>query len=273
MNGDAVVAEGNGAKNRLAGQGAATAPQPVFQSFNAKNWAAAGISGAGVGLTTEVAGQLFVAGGFAAGFLLQPHLFAQSIGDLMHRDAAKPEGGQQVIDPGQVAAAGHPQDWVAAEQGVKAITAQLPLQHFAAARDVFVAVAALVPLANALACRWCGDEIQPVQAGVSGLGGNDLNEVAVLQWCGERAEPIVDAHALAVVPHLAVNAVGKVHGGGPLAQADHIAIGGEHKHLVIKEVFFDRAQIVVVVLAPFFFLPINQLPEPVEAGHLIAVSR
>ena len=108
---------------------------------------------------------------------------------------------------------------------------------------------------------------------MSGLGGNDLNEVAVLQWCGERAEPIVDAHALAVVPHLAVNAVSKVHGGGTLAQADHIAIGGEHKHLVVKEVFFDRAQIVVVVLAPFFLLPINQLPEPVEAGHLIAVSR
>ncbi len=105
------------------------------------------------------------------------------------------------------------------------------------------------------------------------LGGDHLHEVAVLQRCGQGTEAIVDAHPLAVVAHLAVDPVGEVHGGGALAQADHITFGREDEHLIVKEVLLDRLQVVVVVLAPLLFLPVHQLPEPVEAGHFIAVGR
>ena len=217
MNGDAVVAEGNGANNWLSWEWAATATQPVFQPFNAKNRAAAGISSGCAALAAEIASDFFVAGGFGAGFLLQPHFLAQSIGHLMDRDPTKSQRSQQVINTGEVAAACHSENGVTAEQGIEAIAAQLALQHFAAACDVVVAVAALVPLADALTGRWRGHKIQPIEAGVGCFGSDDLNEVAVLQRGGKWAEAIVNSHALAVISNLAVYPVRKVHSCGAFA--------------------------------------------------------
>ena len=125
-------------------------------------------------------------------------------------------------------------------------------------------MAALVPLADAITRRWGGDEIEPIEAGMGRLGGDHLHEVTVLQRCGQGAEAIVDADALAMIADFRVNAIGEIHSGRPLAQAHHITTGGEHKHLLIKEVFLDRRQIIAAVISAIL-LPIDELPQPVEA--------
>ena len=59
--------------------------------------------------------------------------------------------------------------------------------------------------------------------------------------------------------------VGEINGGGTLAQPHHIAIGGEHEHLLVEEVLLDGAQKIAAVLATVILLPIHQLAQPVEA--------
>jgi hypothetical protein len=54
---------------------------------------------------------------------------------------------------------------------VEAVAAKLPLQQIFAPLDRFVTMAALVPLADPIACGGRGNEIEPIQAGVRGLAG------------------------------------------------------------------------------------------------------
>ena len=78
-------------------------------------------------------------------------------------------------------------------------------------------MAALVPLPDPFTGGGRGDEIEPVQAGVRRFSGDYLHEVAVLQWCGQWTEAIVNTDSLAVVAHFTVDAVSKIHGGGAFA--------------------------------------------------------
>ena len=71
------------------------------------------------------------------------------------------------------------------------------------------------------------------------VAGEDLNKVAVLQRRGQRAEPVIDAGTVAVVPYLGMDPVGEVHRGRPFAQPHHVALRREHKHLFVEEVLFD----------------------------------
>ena len=61
-----------------------------------------------------------------------------------------------------------------------------------------------------------------------------------------------------------MNAIGEIYGRRSLTQTHHIAIRSKYKHLLIKQIFFNRAQEVVAVGAAVILLPINQLPQPVE---------
>ena len=134
-------------------------------------------------------------------------------------------------------------------------------------------MAAFVPLTNAIPRRWCGDKIQPIEAGMGGGTGEDLDEVAVLQRGCQRTEPIIDPRSMAVVPHLGVNPIGEIHRRCPIAQAHHIAVGGEHKHLLVEEVLLDRGEVVVVVVVTPLLLPVHQLPQPVEPVGIAAAAR
>ena len=133
-------------------------------------------------------------------------------------------------------------------------------------------MAALVPLADAVARRRRSDEVQPIQAGVCRLTGEHLNEITVLQRCRQRAEPIVDASAMAVIAHLGVNAISEINGGCPLAQTEHIALRGKDEHLLVKQVFLDRGEVVVVIVVAAFLLPIHQLTQPVEPLRIAAAA-
>jgi hypothetical protein len=75
---------------------------------------------------------------------------------------------------------------------------------------------------------------------------------------------------MAMVTYLGVDPVSEIHDSGDLMPAKHIAVGGEHKHLLSEEVVLDRGQVVAAVLAPLIFLPIHQLAQPVEA---LGISR
>ena len=61
-----------------------------------------------------------------------------------------------------------------------------------------------------------------------------------------------------------MNTISEIYGRRTLTQTHHIAIGSKYKHLLIKQIFLDRAQEVVAVGAAVILLPINQLPQPVE---------
>ena len=98
------------------------------------------------------------------------------------------------------------------EQGIEASAAQLPLQHGRAALDIFITVAAFIPMANAIAGRGRGHEIEPIKAGMGGLCRNHLNEIAILQRRGQGAKAIIDTHPLAVITNFRVDAVGKIYG-------------------------------------------------------------
>ena len=195
----------------------------------------------------------------------QADFFPQAVDHLLQGDPTKTKGRQQIFGADQVAALGHLGHRLPMEQGIKAIPAQLALEHLGATADVLVAVAALVPLADAIAGRRGGHKVQPIEAGMGRLGGDHLHEIAVLEGRCQGTQPIVDPHPLAMVADLGVDPVGKIHGCGALPQAHHIAVGGEHKHLLIEEVFLDRGEVVAAVLPPVIFLPIHQLAQPVEA--------
>ena len=71
------------------------------------------------------------------------------------------------------------------------------------------------------------------------LSGDNLHEIAVLERRGQRAEAVIDAHSLAVIANLGVDAIGEIHRRGALTQTHHITAGSEHVDLLIEQVFFD----------------------------------
>ena len=69
-----------------------------------------------------------------------------------------------------------------------------------------------------------------------------------------------------------MNSVGEINRCGPIAQTDDIAVGGEHKHLLVEEVLLDRREVIVVVVVTPLLLPVHQLPQPVEPVGIAAAA-
>ncbi len=88
------------------------------------------------------------------------------------------------------------------------------------------------------------DEAQPVpaRAGARGLGGEDLDHVAVVQGALQRHEPAVDPGPDAAVADLGVHGVGEVDRGGAVRQRDDVALGGEDEDLPRPEVEAQRLE-------------------------------
>ena len=191
----------------------------------------------------------------------------------MQGDTTKTKGREQILGGHQIAAARHLGHGFTVEQDVKAVAPQLTLEHRGATKDVLFAVALLVPLADAIAGCGRGHEIEPIEAGMRRLRGHHLHKVAVLQRSSKRAKAIINTNSLAAITHLGVNAIGKINSRRALAQAHYITFGGEHEHLLIEEVFLDRTQKVIAVVANTILLPIHQLTQPVEALSIRPESR
>ena len=126
-------------------------------------------------------------------------------------------------------------------------------------------MAALVPLTDAITRRGRRHEVEPVEAGMGRLAREHIHKITVLKRRRQWRESIVNAHAMAVITHFRVNAIGKIHGRRSLAQTQHVAFRSEDEHLFIEEIFLNRSEVVVVVVSSPLLLPINKLPQPVEA--------
>ena len=103
---------------------------------------------------------------------------------------------------------------------------------------------------------------QPVarRAGGVGLGGEHLDDVAVVEPALERHEAAVDPGADAVVADLGVHGVGEVDRGGPGRQPDELALGGEDVDLAGVDLEAQRLEELARVGG--LLLPVEQLAQP-----------
>ena len=120
----------------------------------------------------------------------------------MQGHRTKTETCQQVVGVADIAALRHTRHCHAMQQSIKAVATELPLEQILTTLDRLVSMAAFVPLSNAITRRWCGDKIQPIEAWMGGVTGENLHEVAILQRGCQWTEPIIDPRSMAVVPYL-----------------------------------------------------------------------
>ena len=173
VNCDAVVAQGHRGHDRFAGQGAAATAVAIVETLQTQNRTGGAMGGGGrrLGGGRQAGRHLFIGEGGGGGGVGQPQLLPQPVDHLLQGDAAKAQAGQQVFCADQVATPGDPQQRFTIKQGIEAVSAQLPLQHLAAPQDVFIAVTALIPMADAIARCGSGYKIEPVKTRVGRLGG------------------------------------------------------------------------------------------------------
>ena len=90
--------------------------------------------------------------------------------------------------------------------------------------------------------------------------GDDFNDVAVLQARVQGHHPAIHQGPRAMVAHLRMNPVGKIHRGCMVAEGNHIALGCKDINLILKEIFLNIFQILMRILQ--IALPFQQLPQP-----------
>ena len=142
-------------------------------------------------------------------------------------------------------------------------------QQVFAAGDVCAAGLPVEPGADLLAGAVGGDVtaggVEPVgRRTATGLAGDDLYGVAVLQRSVQGHQPSIDLGARDAVAQVGVNLVGEVNGGSAGGEFHDVALGGVHEDLVVEQVFPHRLEEFVGVRG--FALPLQELPQP---GHAL----
>ena len=146
--------------------------------------------------------------------------------------------------------------------------AQLAVEDLLALRDVLVALLPLEPGADLLAGLVGAHDVQPVaRRPVRGLGGDDLDDVAVAQPVVERHQSVVDLGADGAVPDIGMDPVGEVERGRAGGQVLDVALGGEDEDLVLEDVELQPLHELGGV--HHLALPVDQLPHP---GQLLVVA-
>ena len=144
---------------------------------------------------------------------------------------------------------------------------QLAVEQVLALGNVLVALLALEPLADLLARLVGPDQRKPVSGWpVGGLGGDDLDDVAVVQPVVKRDQAVVDLGTNRSVADIGMNPVGKVERACSCRQILHVALGGEDEDLVLEEVELEPLHELRGV--HHLALPIDQLSDP---GELLVV--
>ena len=101
------------------------------------------------------------------------------------------------------------------------------------------------------------------------LGGDDFDNIAVLQIVVDRCDPAVDLTSGHAVADSGMNAVGKVNRRRAGRQVDDIALRCEHEYLVREQVDLDRCD---EVLCLSVLLRFQQLADPC-VSVLVALVR
>ena len=158
---------------------------------------------------------------------------------LLRRDCAVADRGEEVVDAGQPVGLGHLGDPLRAELLERRArqAAQLAFERLAAVDDVDLALLALEPLPDLVLGVAGHDLVEPVARRTArGLGGDDLDDVAVVQLVVERHEAVVDLGADARVADVGVDAVGEVERRRARGEILDVAARREHEDLVLEQV-------------------------------------
>ena len=197
-------------------------------------------------------------------------ILPQSADDLQRRHAAVADGGVHIVHGVEAELFQHIGHVLVCQQLLQGDTGalQLRLEALAAVDDVLVPLLPLEPLADFAAGVAGAGDLDPVAAGaVSALAGGDLHHVAVLQPVVQRHDAAVHLGRHHVVAHGGMDVIGKVDGRGAGRQVDHVAVGGEHKHLVGEHVYLQRMDEVLRVGA---LLILQQAAHPLVAALVAA---
>ena len=89
------------------------------------------------------------------------------------------------------------------------------------------------------------------------FGGDYFHYFAVVESVIQGHDAPVDPRSGALMAYLGMHAIGKINRAGTLGQFDDCSFGGEHKHGVIKQVYFQRFHKlsgIFDILLPFQYL-------------------
>src|SRR6185503_3250074 len=96
--------------------------------------------------------------------------------------------------------------------------------------------------------------VQPVAAGSTSLGSQDLNLVSCFQFLIQGTEFSVNARTATAMPNVCVDVIGKVDGGGTGRKVNDVAARGEDVDPVLEHIRFhtlDEFMRVAYIRAPF----------------------
>ena len=204
-------------------------------------------------------------------------LVAHAAECLGRRQAAIADGGIHIVQrvEGQLAQQRRQQLRSLHERRVHAPAPQLALEAGLAVRDVLLALFLFEPLLD-LCARLIGvADVQPIAARpLGGLGGQDLNDVAVSERLIEAGDPVVDLRADHGVADAGVDCIGKVDRRRAGGQAHDLALRGEDEDLVVEHIDLERVDVILGVV--FLLLGFQQTAHPfklllVASGHALLV--
>jgi hypothetical protein len=140
--------------------------------------------------------------------------------------------------------------------------------------DILVALLLLEPLTYLFA-RPCSVEVtllrvQPIPAGATPLGSENLNLFTGAQLVVERHQAAVDSGTAAAVPNLGMDEIGKVHRCCPLGQVHDLAFGSKHVNALWEDVALQGFDKLAGILD--FLAPIGGLPQPGNLGFQVEVA-
>ncbi len=95
-------------------------------------------------------------------------------------DLPMPQPGQHLLHIHIVEPVGHLEHAVRFDQGIQTRFAQFPLQKLPSSEDILISMGTFEPLSDAITGRMSGNKIDPIEAGMSVLLGNDLDDIACL---------------------------------------------------------------------------------------------
>ena len=103
-----------------------------------------------------------------------------------------------------------------------------------------------------------------------GLRGDDLDDVPVLEAIVERDKPVVHLRANGPMADIGMDAIGEVKRRGARRKVLDLALGREHKDLILEDVELDSLdELRGIADVP---LPVHELAEPGELGVVFAIG-
>ena len=146
--------------------------------------------------------------------------------------------------------------------GMPHAMAQLVLQQLLAEREGALPLLLPDPVSDFLLRPGGDDELHPIDAGLSVLIRDYLDDVAVFEEGAQRRDFPVDLRPDAVAAHLRVDREGEIDRRRSARQALHLAPRGENEHLVLEQV--DLHGIDQISRIGFFVQALHDSSEPLE---------